>query len=369
MLAIAGALASALLAPRAHAAQEVAGPTSVHAIIVGPAASGDGLELGARLLGLLRTVPFADADIGRADRFDERDLFRLDRADADRPTAWVVIGGAVARVRVAGAGRQQYIFRDVAVSQPLTELDRERVSQLVKSMLATLIDSGPGVLARSDAEAAAGVAAGAPDGALMVDGKSRRADGVGVGPEPPVRPVLGAIYQAQYTELGVSHGPGIVIGVEWTRPRVRPAAWLMLAYALPSQITSTRVSGSEISLWAGGPVLRAGASLALARWFRLDLGAGLNLVHLWGEGDPGYFLDSLGQPPTVWVGRAALRMGPASVGGWRVSLSAVFEGAKGSSGSTVSSTPIGSSAAPVAYSNPRTGFFFHPGLALEVWSH
>src|SRR4029077_4258676 len=68
-----------------------------------------------------RTEP--GVEVVRGPSFRPEELFRIDGDGAGRLCAWVVIEDTTVRARVAGAGRDRFVFRDLAVALPLSELD------------------------------------------------------------------------------------------------------------------------------------------------------------------------------------------------------------------------------------------------------
>ena len=101
-------------------------------------------DLAGRLLDLV-DVP-GGIEIGRAERLRADEVFRVKGTDAGRATVWVTLDGTTAWVRAADADRERLVFRELAVSAPLSELDRERLCQMLASGLAAIGEDGAGAL-------------------------------------------------------------------------------------------------------------------------------------------------------------------------------------------------------------------------------
>jgi hypothetical protein len=291
-----------------------------------------------------------DIGIARARAFDPEDLFRLDSSDRQRPRAWVVVDGAVVHLRAAGAGRERFVFRDLAVARPLTEIDRERVGQALKSALLTVIDGGPSALSRADAQRTMGIDSLPPASVVetapaMVPARPPAPTAVAPEQGPPAPPRKDPVRAglAGFIEVVRLHGstvylPGVVGTLQIATPWVRPAVWMSLMTVLPHHIDpDSRAAGY-------GSAFRAGvsASPAALPWFQLDLGAGFE----WPR--PGY---SVGGADRVPVYRIAGRMGPFETAGMKIAVTLSLERATKSF--------LGG----VVVNDGST----RPGLTLELW--
>jgi hypothetical protein len=283
-----------------------------HVVLVAPAEAL--APLMERVMDLLGDMSPA-VEVERGAAFHPEELFWTDRVDALRPTVWVVVDGSYVRVRAAGAGRQRFVFRDIAVSVPLTEIDRERVGQTSKAALTAVIDGDAAALERDDAvDASAAAASPAPPAA--------RAPTPVVEREMPIALGLGALYELQTVGYGYGwrHGPGIVVAAEYRPLPLRPGLWLLAQYDLPSTVDSggARFSVSDLSL-------RAGASVAPLPWLRVDIGGGADLVRTraLASSPPVSFVS----PENLMLGvlHFGVRLGPKRLGGVALSIAAHVE--------------------------------------------
>jgi hypothetical protein len=266
-------------------------------------------ELAGWILDLVAGAVPGGVEIERIDELTSYEIFRLDRTDARSPTAWVIIDQATARVRVAGTDREQFVFRDLAISLPLGDLDRERICQTLRSALGAVVEGSVGDLGRSDAEQELGIAPAPPPPRAEVQAAERVAVAVPTrtapeATEPSVAWGLGAFYKLQRTEIGPAQGPGIAATIRFNRWRPRPGAWLSAQYDIKQAIVTAPNDGT---LWKEGASLRAGVSLSPARWLQIDLGGGVDVLQL--TAPPGPMFTN--PPPTVLVpaGRLAARFG------------------------------------------------------------
>jgi len=290
-------------------------------------------------------------DLGFARRFDIEEVFRLPAVGVDRTRAWVVIDGARALVRVAAAGRERFVFRDLTVSQPLDELDRERIGQMLKIALDTVVEGGRATLGRTAALAAAGIeqppapsspaGPAAPSEPQAQDRESAPPPPV-LGPEPPIKLGLGGFMELAQLRGNFAYGPGVIANALVTVSEVRAGVWLLLMAFLPHDIephTPSVIYGASF---------RAGVNLGASElpWLSLDLGAGYD----WPR--PGYFG---GGQKQIAVYRVAARVGPAEVAGLRAALTLMLE---------YSSQSLDVQAEGVIETSDT-----RPALALELWWH
>jgi hypothetical protein len=220
-------------------------------------------RLGDDLAGELPSLDAAVVSSFQAER-----LFRLDDPDAACLTAWVVLEKSRALVRLAGPKRRRFVFRDLEVGQPLTELDRERVSQVARVGLSTIGEGGE-TLERAQALAATAEQAAdaeAPQAALVAAPSPL--------PVPRFAPAftIGANYGGTFNRNSLFSGPGVTLAVGGTSHPLDPEVWLDVRYVMPHSYEDANASLQTI---AG----RIGAS---ARWrlLRVGVGVGLDREHL-----------------------------------------------------------------------------------------
>ena len=307
-------------------------------IVVGP------IEELASLEKRLQDILDGSARLAHAATFDTAALFRADGLGADRPAAWVIIGHARVSIRVAGPGRQRFVFRDIGVARPLTEIDRERVGQSLKAALVTVIDGGPATLDRLGAQQAAGVATPAPS-APVVAAPAPPASASAPGPgsadasaqDPPNLRLAGFLQRSSFINDSI-FSVGVLGSATVRYAMLRGGVWLSLITYLPHGIPS----GNDIVAYGSG--LRAGINLAVTdlSWIQLDLGIGPD----WSR--PSYFG---GGPKFVMVYRTNVRVGPAETWPLKPALVLFYE--------YTPNTLVNVSVEPV--SNNRAG------LALELW--
>jgi len=359
MAGLAGAIAAALsVVPGARAAAPPDGdPAGVVLVLVGLDEADAGAELVARLSELLwdssgSAAASGQAAVRRAPRFEPERLFAVDGADAGHPTAWVVLDGATARVRTADAQRERFLFRDLAVARPLTELDRERIGQTVKAALATVVAAGnsAGVLGPGPARAAAGLdpsARAATGPAPSVDAKGapeRARDGAvatGSAIAPSTSPL--ALGLAGYLEFArvrshFAYGPGIVGTAEVIVQPIRIGPWLSLMTFLPSGI------GADSPAAPYGVAFRCGLTggPSAVPWIHLELGAGYDWVRPLYTG---------GGEQKLPIYRLGARLGPVALASLKVASTLFVEHASRSFDSYA------------AVERPET----RPGLTIELW--
>jgi hypothetical protein len=319
---VTSALASGLVSLFAARPARGEQPAPWRVVLVGDDAAAAGLEPTLRdLLG-----EYAPVDIQRAARLDAVALFRVDAATA-APTAFVIVDGAAARVRAASAGRDRFVFRDLAVAAPPTDLDRERIGQTVKTALATVREGGPGVVDREDAARRLGLAPEPPPPSpppiLEAAAPAALAPAAAPPPSPALHLSVGALYEVTEAGPSVLHGPGLVSRLEAPRLPGRPDLWLMILCDLPAPVRSS----TSTAFWVYGYTLRAGASVAVLPKVRLGLGAGLDVVHA-GVGSTSDAVSAGFDWATTKVLRVSARIGPTSLFGVALSGSLFAEAAQ-----------------------------------------
>jgi hypothetical protein len=366
------------VAPRApyHAAAaavEVAAARAARVVLVG--APGGFSELAGRIWDQV-DVP-GGVEIARAEGLSPAELFRSDGVGAGSATAWVFLEGNVVRVRAADARRERFVFRELAVSSPLTEIDRESLCQLLKSELVTVIEGGSGALDRNDAEQALGMPAVTPPPLAEPAPEPQRVVREPVR-EPPTAPTpakpaavldwgwsAGARYGLTQTELGAAHGPGIVAAVWSNRWPRRPGAWAVVQYQIEREVDV--VEGSYF--WKRGISLSSGVSANAFGWMRLEVGGGIDIVHLTASTSPL-------APPTsltkvIPVARTAARFGAIDVFGLQVSATVLLDWATRSINYEAGTAlmEISRTFYDVPYVLPSfdNAVALHPGLALDLW--
>jgi hypothetical protein len=318
-------------------------------------------DLAGRILDVV-DVP-GGIEIGRAERLRADEVFRVKGTDAKRATVWVTVDGTTAWVRAADAERERFVFRDLAVSAPISELDRERLCQVLASGLATIAEDGAGAIGRADAQAAMGIAPAPPPPVV-----TQQVFATETRPIPRVEWSLGAVYEAQRTEAGPAHGPGIVATAWANRQARRPGAWLVTQYDIGYKSARTGGGGG---VWKDGVSLRAGAGLDATWWMRVEAGGGVDLVRLHASDvySPGLTRSSVEIIP---VARLAARFAVSELFGIRMSATAVLDIARSSihayiSSQTVVVDPISPVTTDVGAYYVTDDFSLHPGLGLELW--
>jgi hypothetical protein len=255
--------------------------------------------------------------VSRADRVEPAELFDLHRTEAAHPTAWVIVDGATVHVRTAGAGRAQFVFRDITTSRPMTELDRERVGQTLRTAVSALIEGRPGTLGRAQAKRAVDFeepqpkvprpepAELAPPLALIPPGSL---PGGSVDKEP-LQFRLGASLQVVRYGSEFAYAPGATGSVEWRASSFRPRVWLSLMEFL-SHTYNAPPPAYAASFRAG-----LGAAVPAMPWLQVDLGAGVD----WLRTAP------IPSGSATSVYRLAVRFGPTDRFGIRSSLTLSLE--------------------------------------------
>jgi len=288
---------AAAIAPAIAPAADAPATREVVLVVVGADGSPD--DLAGRLQDILTSPPLPEdrrVRIARSD-FVPSDLFDLSRLDANQPLAWVVLDGPMVHIRVAGAGRAQFVFRDITISRPMTELDRERVGQTLRAAIAVVIEGRPGGLGRAEAQQAIDreqphppaepprpAAATAPVVSSPVLSRRERA----------VQFHLGAFFQIARLADEFAYAPGAIGSLEWTRNVYRPDVWLLVMDFVPESLGPMPV--------AYGLSFRAGVGATIPRlpWLHVDAGAGYDRIRVGG-------FPTAGSTPVYRVG---VRVGP-----------------------------------------------------------
>jgi hypothetical protein len=287
--------------------------------------------------------------VSRADRVEPAELFDLHRTEAAHPTAWVIVDGATVHVRTAGAGRAQFVFRDITTSRPMTDLDRERVGQTLRTALGAVIEGRAGALDRAQAQQAVDFeepkakvprperADVAPPLALIPPGSLPATSEE----QGPVQFRLGASLQMVRIDTEFAYAPGAIGSAEWKPLPFRPRLWFSVMEFLP------HTYHAPAPVYAASFRVGAGATAPPVPWLQLDVGVGMD----WLRGTP--FPDG----PSVSVYRVAVRAGPTDRFGIRSSLTLSVE--------RVSAVAVDSFIILLggADGNPR----WRPGLTLELW--
>jgi hypothetical protein len=330
------------------AAAEDRASADVYLIVVGsddvPA------EFSQELGDVLASPPLAlihRVQIARADRVEPAELFDLHRTEAAHPTAWVIVDGATVHVRVAGAGRAQFVFRDITTSRPMTDLDRERVAQTLRTALSAVIEGHPGALGRTQAQRAVDFEEPrppvpareppelAPPLALIPPGSLPASS------EEPMQFRFGASLQIVRLHSQFAYAPGAIGSIEWRGKSFRPRVWLSVMDFLPHAYNAP--PPAYAASFRGG----VGATVPYIPWLQIDLGAGVD----WLRGA------SLPDGENTSVSRLAVRFGPTDVIGIRSSLTLSIEHVRiifiDFFGDPV---PGGDGTSP-----------WRPGLTLELW--
>ncbi len=285
---------------------------------------------------------FPSVDAAVAPSFSKERLFAVDEADASCPTAWVVLDGTQAAVRVAGAGRARFVFRELSVAAPPSELDRERIGQVARAALTALRQDAES-LDRQHALAAAGVAPPPPvtPAPVTVAEPVPAAKTLSLG-----RYAVGASYGGVMNRDHFWQGPGLTASVGGTPWRWDPEIWLDAQYFLPHTFEQPDVTKQTIAARAG---LSAGW-----RWLRAGGGAGLNREAVTFTGDSGAVgLRTVWYPAARVFVRATLLEGGSFVASVTLLLDAVQ-----SSSYAVLSTPNLFSFYPES--------FWRPGFSLTL---
>src|SRR6185369_14919389 len=221
-------------------------------VLAGGAAGAMDLEL--RLVDLLGEA--GDVEVTRAAALDAATMLGIEAGARSHPTGWVLVADRSATVCALGAGDAgQLVCRSLEVSAPLDEVGREQIGQTLRSALLAVIDgSRP---ARPSAPPAAVAAGALPPPApaastAAIAGVSRPA-----ATAAPARYAfnVGALYTVTYAGAGLRQAIGATASLA-AAVTLRPAAWLVLQYDLPSA-----TSGAFIKALMHGQSARGGFSV------------------------------------------------------------------------------------------------------------
>jgi len=334
---IAPFLLAALIAPSmaARAADRggpVEGGAATRVVLIGGDAAVPGLEKRIRgLMGGNRALT-----IEHAAELDANRMFRATPADTATVTTWISVDRGTCRLYVVDRARQRFLFRSLSVAAPLTEVDRERIGQVLKTAVLTVVEGGEGLLALGAAvpqsglmpdptpavvEPATAVPTAAP---AQVTAKAvEQAIDAPKALEVPEDLVpspwsLGGLYEVQAFRTLIAQSIGIAGGYAWNKPN-EYGVWLSLRYQLPYTWQSDNV---DIAI--GALSLRGGFAF-LARP-RLHLGFGLGVDRV------AVLVAASRVPVTVtgvtgfeFVERLFARYGPVRFGGVYASATASLE--------------------------------------------
>lgn len=286
------------------------------------------------------------------------DLFGPGDRSAAPPVVWILVSDGAARIRAVDGSRQLFVFRDLVVATPLTELDRERIAQVANAALAAVLDGRPGALDRAAAARLLGAEPPRPPPPPV-------AVPAAVAPPPlPPAPLPGrrekrwvgsVSYEVQTSGRALFQGPGLTAGV------------LVMGEAHPMTIALQGQTYLPVVLQEGTLyqyVLRLLVTLRLGRWVEAGLGGGIKYTGAEGgfvpatgtggvslNGGGNYGPRSLATPS----GRLLVRGGPLALGGVRLSgmLSADLDRSLNTFWDWFQPPPSR----------------FRPGIALELWWH
>jgi hypothetical protein len=228
------------------------------------------------LLGELGDVLSADLprlDVAMAPAQEVSRLFRSDDPDAACVTAWVVVEATRARIRVAGAGRCRYVFRELDLEQPLSALDRERLAQVTSAALSAVGDNAESTECAPPPVVVAPTAPIAPvpsvAGPVAATTPPSTVHGAPKSSAPFSSLAIGASYGGTYYLSAFRPGPGLSVVAAEPSWLYDPEIWVELRYVLASWSED-----GEIQTVTG----RVGVS---ARWWplvRYGLGVGVDRV-------------------------------------------------------------------------------------------
>jgi hypothetical protein len=335
--------------PRVAAAEDRSS-ADVYLIVVGSGAVP--AEFPQELGDVLASPPLASVhrvQIARADRVEPAELFDLHRTEADHPTAWVIVDGPTVHVRTAGAGRAQFVFRDITTSRPMTDLDRERVGQTLRTAISAVIEGRPGALGRAQAQRAVDFdeprppvpAREAPDVAPPLALIPPGSLPAGSEEQRPLQFHFGASIEIVHLPSQFAYAPGAIGALESRQYPFRPRVWLSVMEFLPH--------ADHAPPPAYGAAFRTGvgATVPPAPWLQVDLGVGVNWLRTTPFPDGSY----------TSVYRLAARFGPEARFGILGSLVLSIEHV----------TTQFSYFEGQAFPNYAPSSRWHPGLTLELW--
>jgi hypothetical protein len=228
----------------------------------------------------------------RSERFDPRELIRENREPSDvLIRCWVNVSDRRhARLYFADRDAQRFLIRELTLSGELDELDREALSQALELSIRALLEDRRVGMTREEARS------------LLTPSETKQTSKEPTGGErAPVlapRPDLGLAASAfwqlakQSSELGLNHGPGLLLGYEHRFAAFQGGVWLSGQYRF-----SQSFRDSSIGLTLDGVALRSGLQVAkgLARtgFWGVRLGGGLDLLHLTPERGSGEAMPTL----------------------------------------------------------------------------
>jgi hypothetical protein len=232
----------------------------------------------------------------------------------------------------------------------MTDLDRERVGQTLRTAVSALIEGRPGALARAQAQravdfeeprrpdSAPAPRESAPPLALIPPGSLPAADTEERG---PVQFRLGASLQIVRIDTEFAYAPGAIGSVEWRPLPFRPRLWFSVMEFLP------HTYHAPAPAYAASFRVGAGATVPPVPWLQIDLGVGMD----WLRGAA--FPDG----PSASVYRVAVRVGPTDRFGIRSSLTLSLDHVSAVAVDYFSTLVGGADGSP----------HWRPGLTLELW--
>jgi hypothetical protein len=206
-------------------------------------------------------------EAGVAPAFDPAWLFRASGPDAACVTGWVALEQTRALVRVAGAGRCRFVFRELAIERPLAEVDRERIVQVARAaMLATGEDGRAAACTQPLAPVVVLPATHADAEEPAAEPLAITRSGVRTSPWWSALEVGGS-YGGPIRSSKLWSGPGVSLALVGSAFREDPELWLDLRYVLPNDFPSP---GDRVQTTS----LRGGGSIGWVPHVRLGLGLG-----------------------------------------------------------------------------------------------
>jgi hypothetical protein len=214
-------------------------------------------------------------DVGMSAAFPASSLFRLDDPEAACLSAWVIVEPSRALIRVAGPRRCRFVFREVAVEHPLSELDRERVAQVAKAAIAAVNEETSGACEQPPAPI---VVTPPPvvavpqkaDTPLASEPAPVAVASTAASVRSPIIPdwsriVVGVNYGGQiYTHM-LWDGPAVSLSLAGSSWQDDPELWVELRYVLAKGFNDSSIQTSSG---------RAGLSVKWWRLQRIGLGLG-----------------------------------------------------------------------------------------------